>query len=251
MRVKVVATAVLALVTLYFSVRVLAQTTIAPSFEVTSVKPTPPAEEHHLRFDYCQPSGRFTMLGTPVIWSITYAYRVKDYQIVNAPDWVREFDTAYNIEATAGGPVSVDQCRLMVQSLFAERFKLRTHREPRESKVYVLTIGKNPIKLRKGGEVRLNGGVQFVGAGKPQWPDGMDMPELARILSNYTDRPVIDRTGLEGKYGIRLDFSMHDGDDRPSVFTAVQEQLGLKLEAGRAPIEMLIIDHIEKPTANE
>lgn len=79
----------------------------------------------------------------------------------------------------------------------------------------------------------------------------MTMPELARILSNYTDRPVIDQTGLQGRYGMTLDFSLRDGDDRPIVYTAVQEQLGMKLEPGRAPIEMLIIDHIEKPTPNE
>jgi uncharacterized protein (TIGR03435 family) len=76
------------------------------------------------------------------------------------------------------------------------------------------------------------------------------MAELASLLSDYTDRPVIDRTGLRGRYGVKLDFS-RDGDDRPIVYTAVQEQLGLKLETGRAPIDMLIIDHIEKPTPNE
>ena len=191
------------------------------------------------------------MLGAPVIWSMTDAVQVREYQIVGAPEWMHGFDTAYNIEATTGGPVSIAQCRLMVQSLFAERFKLKTHREQRESNVYFLTVASKPLKLREGGEVRLNGGVQFGDAGKPSWADGLQMPELARILSNYTDRPVIDRTGLQGRYGIKLDFSLHDGDDRPIVFTAVQEQLGLKLEAGRAPIDMLIIDHIEKPTPNE
>jgi uncharacterized protein (TIGR03435 family) len=236
---------------LHFRVGVLAQTAVTPTFEVSSVKPTPPERQNQLRFDYCQPSGRFAVFGTPIIWSIAYAYRVKDYQIVGVPDWLRGFDTAYDIEGTAGGPVGEDQCRLMVQSLFAERFKLKTHREPRESQVYFLTILKNGSKLREGGEVRVNGGVQVVGSGKPRWPDGMTMPDFARILSDSTDRPVVDRTGLQKKYGVRLDFSTRDGDDRVSIFTAVQEQLGLKLEAGRAPVEMLIIDHIEKPTANE
>jgi uncharacterized protein (TIGR03435 family) len=87
-------------------------------------------------------------------------------------------------------------------------------------------------------------------AGKPQWPDGLTMPALASILSNFTDRPVLDRTELQGSYGITLDFA-REGDDRASIFTAVQEQLGLKLEVGRAPVEMLIIDRIEKPMANE
>jgi uncharacterized protein (TIGR03435 family) len=156
MRVKV-----LALVTLCCSVGVLAQTTVAPSFEAISVKPRPPAATHPLRADYCQRSGRFTMLGTPVMWSMTYAFQVKEYQIVGAPDWVRELESAYNIEAVAGGPVTVEQCRVMVQSMFAERFKLKTHRESRESNVYFLTVGKTPTRLREGGEVRLNGGVQI------------------------------------------------------------------------------------------
>ena len=188
------------------------------------------------------------MFGTPVIWSITYAYRVKDYQIVGAPDWLSGFDTAYDIEGTAGGPVSVDQCRLMVQSLFADRFKLKTHLESRESRVYLLTIAKNGPKVRQGGGVKLNGSVQMI-AGKPQWPDGLTMAALASVLSNYTDRPVLDRTGLQGSYGITLDFS-REGDDRASIFTAVQEQLGLKLETGRAPVEMLIIDRIERADEN-
>jgi uncharacterized protein (TIGR03435 family) len=238
------------LVGLLFTTPALAQTA-APSFEVVSIKPTPPAQLNRLRTDFCQQSGRFTMLGAPVIRSIRFAYQVADYEIAGAPDWAREFATAYNIEAITAGPVTVDQCRLMVQSLFAERFKLKTHREQRESRVYLLTVVKTRLRLREGGEVRLNGGTQVGNGGKPQWPDGLTMPELARILSGYADRPVIDRTGLQGRYGIKLDFSLNDGDDRPTIFTAVQEQLGLKLEPGRAPIEMLIVDHIEKPAPNE
>jgi uncharacterized protein (TIGR03435 family) len=238
------------LVGLLFTTPAFAQT-VASSFEVASVKPTPAAQHNNLRPDYCRRAGRFTMLATPVIWSITFAFQVKEYQIVGAPDWVHGFDTAYNIEATTGGPVTVDQCRAMVRSLFADRFKLKTHREQRESRVYLLTVAKQPLKLRKGGEVRLNGGLQLGDGGKPDWPDGLTMVELARILSNYTDRPVIDRTGLQGSYGVTLDFSLRDGDDRPIIFTAVQEQLGLKLGPGRAPVDMLVIDHIEKPAPNE
>jgi uncharacterized protein (TIGR03435 family) len=241
---------VLALITLHLGVCVLAQTPLAQSFEVSSVKPRPPADTHPIRPDYCQRSGRFTMLGTPIDWSIRYAYQMRDYQLVGGPDWVRDFHTAYNIEATAGRPVSTEECRAMVRSLLVDRFKLKTHREQRESNVYFLTIGKNGPTLREGGEVWFNG-LQFDASGKPTWPDGITMSQLASMLSSRTDRPVVDRTGLQGKYGMRLDFSLADGDDRPSVFTAVQEQLGLKLDPGRAPIDVLVIDHIEKPTPNE
>jgi uncharacterized protein (TIGR03435 family) len=87
-------------------------------------------------------------------------------------------------------------------------------------------------------------------SGNPEWPDGWTTSQLAGYLSGYTDRPVVDRTGLAGKYGVVLDFSLTDGDDRPGLFTALQEQLGLKLDAGKATIEKLVIDHIEKPAPN-
>ena len=138
----------------------------------------------------------------------------------------------------------------MVQSLFADRFKLVAHREMKESPVYLLTIAKTGSKLHPGGAVRFNGGVQGDASGKPDWPDGMTMSQLAGILSNYTDRLVVDRTGLTGTYGITLDFSLTDRDDRPSIFTAVQEQLGLKLEPTKAPVEVLVIDSVNKPSEN-
>jgi uncharacterized protein (TIGR03435 family) len=219
-------------------------------FEVTSVKPTPPERQNLLRTDYCTSGGRFAVAGTPVMWSLTNAYGLKDYQITGAPAWLNDFSSAYDIEGKPPVPVNNEQCRVMVQSLFADRFKLVTHWEMRESAVYLLSIGKNGTKLREGGGVKLNGSVQIGASGKLDWPNGLPMPILARILSGYTDRPVVDRTNLPGTYGITLDFSLSDGDDRPSIFTAVQEQLGLKLEAGKAPIDMLVIDHIEKPSPN-
>jgi uncharacterized protein (TIGR03435 family) len=228
------------------------QSTVArPAFEVTSVKPTPPERLNHLRRDYCPGGGSFVVAGTPVMWSLEYAYRLKDYQVFGAPAWTNAFDSSYDIEGKPAGPVNDEQCRLMVQSLFADRFKLAVHKEMKESSVYLLTIGKSGTKLHEGGGVKLNGSVQVDGAtGKPDWPDGWTMPTLAGYLANFAGRPVVDRTGLAGTYGVTLDFSRADGDDRPSMFTAVQEQLGLKLDAGRAPIEMLVIDRIQKPSDN-
>jgi uncharacterized protein (TIGR03435 family) len=221
-----------------------------PAFEVASVKPTPPERQNQLRMDYCRTGGTFAVGGTPVLWSLTYAYRLKEYQISGAPGWLSAFDSAYDIEGKPAAPVSNEQCRLMVQSLFTDRFKLATHREMKEVSVYLLVAGRNGARLREGGGIKLNGSVQVGATGKPEWPDGWTMSALAAYLADVTGRPVLDRTGLSAKYGIELNFSRQDGDDRPSIFTAVQEQLGLKLEAGRAPVEMLVIDHIEKPGAN-
>jgi uncharacterized protein (TIGR03435 family) len=225
-----------------------------PAFEVAFVKPTPPERQNHLRQDYCPDGGRFAAGGVPVFWILKYAYRLKDYQISGAPAWLNAFDSAYDIEGKPSGPVTDDQCRQMVQSLFADRFKLAVHTEMRESPVYLLTIAKNGPKLPKGGGdgggVKINGSVQVGAGGVSTWADGWTMPALAGYLSDWVGRLVVDQTGLGGAYGITIDFSRTDNDDRPSIFTAVQEQLGLKLDAGRAPVEMLVIDHIEKPGDN-
>ncbi len=219
------------------------------AFEVASVKPTPPERQNLLRLDFCTTSRRFFVGGAPVMWSLKYAFGLKDYQVSGEPDWLNEFAFAYDIEGKSATPMNQEQCRLMVQSLFADRFKLRTHFEMREAPVYALTISKNGTKLHEGGSVKINGGTEYSGP-KLKWPDGLTMPVFASILSGYTDRPVVDRTGLQGTYGITLNFSVADGDGETSIFTAVQEQLGLKLDTARAPIEMLVIDHIERPDPN-
>jgi uncharacterized protein (TIGR03435 family) len=85
-----------------------------PAFEVASVKPTPPERQNLLRIDYCRTGGTFAVGGTPVLWSLTYAYRLREYQISGAPAWLGEFDSAYDIEGKPAAPVSNEQCRLMV-----------------------------------------------------------------------------------------------------------------------------------------
>ena len=169
-------------------------------FEVASVKPTPPERQNLLQKEFCTTGGRFVVAGIPVMWSLTYAFQLKDYQISGAPAWLSEFASVYDIEAKPSQPVNEAECRRMLQSLFADRFKLAMHWEQKESAVYFLTV-KNGTKLHEGAEVRLNGGVQLGASGKPEWADGWDMSALSKYLSNYTDRPVIDRTGLAGTYG--------------------------------------------------
>jgi uncharacterized protein (TIGR03435 family) len=224
-----------------------------PTFDVASVKPTPPERQNNIRQQYCPKGGRFFASGIPVLWVLEYAYHLEDYEVSGAPAWMDAFDSSYDIEGVSTGPVTSIQCRQMVQSLLAERFKLATHTETREASVYFLTASKThkmPPGGGPNGGVKFNGSVQVGDDGVPTWRDGLSMAALASYLSDWSGRPVIDRTGIEGKYGVTLDFSHRDGDDRPSVFTAVQEQLGLKLEPGRAPIEVMVIDHIERPSGN-
>lgn len=241
-------TAILCGAAMVFEYAAMGQARLA--FEVASVKPTPPERQNHLREEYCPKGGRFSVGGIPVFWVLGYAYRLKGYQVSGAPAWINAFDSSYDMEGKAAGPVTDEQCRQMVQSLLEDRFKLTVHSEMKETSVYLLTIAKNGPKLHEGGGVKLNGSIQVGDDGVPTQAAGWNMPSLAGYLSDWVGRPVVDRIGLTGMYGITLDFSRRDGDDRPDIFTAVQEQLGLKMDSGRAPIEMLVIDHIERPSDN-
>jgi uncharacterized protein (TIGR03435 family) len=220
----------------------------AQEFEVVSVKPAVPGGP--TQFQPCA-GGRFVVRGTPLLWAVKWGYDLADYQVRDGwPSWLNAFGT-YDIEAKAALPATEDQCRMMVQSLFEERFKLRVHRETREASAYVLMVAKNAPKLSSSGGVRINRVVK-----QNQWetaaPAGWDMPRLANYLAGVSavGRAVVDRSGLKGTYGFTLDYAAREGDDLPSVFTALQEQLGLKLEATKAPVEMFVIDHVEKPSGN-
>lgn len=219
-------------------------------FAVTSVKPTAPANENHLHLDFCRPDGSFAVAGAPILWSLKYAFNQPEYAIADAPPWLSDFASAYDIEAKPDAVGDNAQCRAMLRSLFSERFHLLTHHEKRLTSVYFLRPVQKGPKLKPGGGVHLNHSTQFNDGGTPQWPDGWTMPRLATFLSGVVERPVVDQTGLSGTYGITLDYSHGDNDDRPDIFTAVQEQLGLKLFSGKAPVDMLIVDHIQKPEPN-
>ena len=222
----------------------------APQFEIASIKPTTSERQNRLNMDFCREGGSFRVAGTPVSWSLRYAYHLADYQLVGGPPWLEAFDSSYDIEARPPAPANNSQCRLMLQQLFADRFHLTLHRATKELPVYLLVIGKNGPKIHHGGGVKLNGSIQVDDKGHDDWEDGWDLPALAGHLSDFAGRPVLDRTGLDGKFAIDLSFSRSDNDDRPSIADAVQQQLGLRLESAREPIEVLIIDHIEKPAAN-
>jgi uncharacterized protein (TIGR03435 family) len=210
---------------------------------------------YRLKFEECSHGGTFISAGTPLMWSITFAYRIDDKQVAGAPDWVKSFDSAYEIEGKPEGPVSKDECRQMARALLADRFKLAVHESSREQAVYTLVAGKNGSKMRAVDEhsppagVRMNGAV-MQSPSEEEAPPGWTMAVLAGYLSGFTGRPVVDRTGLEGRYAMSLSFSRKDGDEYPNVFTAVQEQLGLKMEPARAAMKVLVIDHVEKPGEN-
>ena len=141
----------------------------------------------------------------------------------------------------------------MLQALLAERFQLKFHSEAKEVSGYALLVAKNGPKLKPSppdaqGGMRMNTPGQTVAMTVTKW----SMEQLARQFSGQTQQPVLDKTGLAGEYDFQLMFVPDGASDTsaPELLTAIQEQLGLKLEPTKVPIEVLVIDHAEKPSEN-
>jgi uncharacterized protein (TIGR03435 family) len=187
---------------------------------------------------------------------VTDAYGVRYEQVSGAPGWGDGPTGArYDIEAKAEGDAkpAKEQLRQMLQSLLAERFRLKVRRETVDTPIYALVLAKGGSKLKA---VDKGEGVRVRTSSAGQRIDGKATMEfLAQQLSIGAGRLVLDRTGLTGNYEFTLEWTPDNAapaDDSPSIsiFTAVQEQLGLKLEPAKAPVEMLIIEHAEMPTEN-
>jgi uncharacterized protein (TIGR03435 family) len=229
-----------------------------PAFDVVSVKPTPRERLNQLKFERCNDGGPFIVEGTPVLWSIQYAYRLRDADIAGAPGWLTSFADAYDITGKSESRATDDQCRLMLQSLLEDRFQLKLHHEQRERAVYNLTVARNGPKLRfvKPEDESTSPGVTFNGrhpailAERSPAP-GWAMQRLANFLADILDdgRPIFDKTNLTGIYSFNLDYS-RDGIEHPLVGPALQDQLGLKLESGKALADTVVIDRIERPSGN-
>jgi uncharacterized protein (TIGR03435 family) len=252
-------------------------------FEVASVKPNRgdgPTESG------TQPGGRVTMINVPVRMLIRSAYQVQDEQIVDAPNWINteHFDVVAKAAAEIPRPTPDNPGPLpsLMRSLLVERFKLAVHRETREFPAYALRLARRDGKLgpqlhRSTADCAAIAAARGGSAGPP--PSGTDRPrcgiraaggemiagglplsQLASLLSSMVQRVVIDKTGLTGIFDFELKWtpdrtppgtpaSTAPGDpDAPSIFTALQEQLGLKLESAKNPVEVLVVDHVERPT---
>jgi uncharacterized protein (TIGR03435 family) len=222
-----------------------------PEFEVASVKFTAHgrnAEGWSFSDLKIASPGRLVGTNASLDECIRWAYDVREYQ-VSGPDWIRSDAASYDIEAKAPPDTTERQMRLMLQALLQERFKLALHRETKELPVYLLTVGKNGPRLEAASS-EARGGLTSRGssAGVRVSGDGATMEDLANRLSRDLDRPVLERTGIQGRFRITLEWAREA--DGPSVFAALQD-VGLKLEPTKAPMEILIIDHAERnPAAN-
>jgi len=245
----------------------LAQSIATPAFEVASVKPHPfpPGTFGFGPQGYTNPiriaGNRVTLSQNTLTGLVMNAYNVKDYQISGMPEWARGRNQLYDIEAKTEGEAAatMEIVRPMLQTLLADRFQLKLHRETKELPVYNLVVGKQGSKLK-----------ESVGP-RPPLPVTYARPPLVRlnlldrpiefivsIIASNADRPVLDKTGLTGRYDFLLEFTASNPDlvprDSPdsdrSIFAAVQEQLGLRLVPVKEPTEVLVIDHADRPTAN-
>jgi len=232
------------------------QTSGPPAFEVSSIRlHVGPAPGVGINVS----GSRLTATNNSVLSLITYAYSMKLYQVTGGPGWVSDYaSSAWDIAAKAEGdsPLTQERAQQMMQTLLADRFKLTFHREMRETPVYALVVaGKGGPTLKKSEPDAAS--TMYI-SGK--WTERMTatkwtMEQLAANISNSGDRPVLDRTGLTGTYDFTLEWNPAYGTpnpdpDAPSIFTALQEQLGLKLEPQKAPVEVFAIDHAEKPSEN-
>ena len=202
------------------------------------------------------------MEGYTVFGLVMDAYHLRDYQLafgaVARPDDI--YDTQYDIVARAPGKIapSIAEARAMLQTLLADRFKLRVHRETKEMPVYALVVGKNGPRLKAssdGGPCSVHTGLASDGRNNEETFSSCPIERLADRLTNIGDRPVLDQTGLAGNYDFRLvaipgyrSLGRSDPADIPPNI-AVGE-LGLKLAPQKARIDILAVDHVEKPTEN-
>jgi uncharacterized protein (TIGR03435 family) len=225
------------------------QAALAPAFEVASIKHSNTTAGSWIRY---LPGGRLSAES----WLkqlIRLAYGVEDYQVSGGPGWLAS--EWYAIEAKAeNAGAGKSEMNLMLQTLLADRFKLQLRREVRDFPVYGLLVDRNGPKLRplKDGEVSRCGRDNSFACGITT------TAQLAKSLKNIVGRPVLDKTGLDGKFDVLLDFDTYSSlgqtpppdFDKPSLTTALQEQLGLRLEPQKASLPVLVVESIQRPTEN-
>lgn len=252
-------------------------------FEVATIKPSNPDASGGGYTILGPGSDRFSARNLALLKLIRAAYGIpmgaEDSRITGGPNWLRS--EKYDVDAKIDSSVveelktlSKDQRMLaqqqMLQALLADRCKLGIHREIKDLAIYTLVIAKNGPKVQdaKPGE---RGPLDIGGTGETRTIIGQARPiaNLGQALSVVLGRPVLDKTGLAGKYDFKLEWTRDDDlapplstgvpNDRPapppdsnvpSIFKAIQEQLGLKLVSGKGPVEVIVIDHIERPSAN-
>jgi uncharacterized protein (TIGR03435 family) len=232
-----------------------------PSFDVATIKPHVFTGRGRLGVSV-SPNGRVTVSNVSLKNIILTAYAVRDYQVMGGPAWLAM--DRYDIAATTSlerSPTTTE-VQLMLQALLADRFHLKLHRETRELSVYALVVEKKGAKLKQSA-ADSKSSVTFM---RGQLTESkVTMTQFALQLAGQVGRPVVDETDLRGDYDFELKWTPDEslGQNNspadvsgpqeltgPSVFTAIREQLGLRLDSRKGPVEILMIGHADKPTEN-
>jgi uncharacterized protein (TIGR03435 family) len=241
---------------IFFTVALaLGQAQSPPAFEVASVRPAVHGRDAAgwSRSSIGDNHGRLVAENSSLDEMIRYAYTLKDYQVLG-PAWLNDdsecFDVAAKAPPDATSNATSKEIRTMMQTLLAQRFKLAAHREERTLPIYNLVVAKSGFRLTP---VSPTGHGGTSSGGGTMKATSLSMAEFAYQLSRELKLPVFDKTGIEGAFDFTLQYAPERDTSAtgPSLFTAIQETLGLKLESAKGPVEVLIVDHIEKaPTEN-
>jgi len=221
-----------------------------PTYEAASIKLNNSADGHSGTDGY---QGRIMFENMPLQRLIAQAYRVSPFQ-VSGPAWLQaeHFDIVATYPPEAPGTAR----QQMLRTLLEDRFKLAVHRDSKEMPGYALVPAKSGFKLKPsagdGNDTHHTGGrIESLEA------KNTTMATLAQLLARYTGQPVVDKTGIEGAYDFQLRWSREEQnsepgpDAPPSIFTALQESLGLRLQAQKVPVEIVVVDRVERaPTQN-
>lgn len=221
----------------------------SPEFEAASIKPGEGANNGMLTVRRQVDTSHLSYLNFSLHGLIEEAWSVRPWQ-VEGPDWLES--TRYTVEATLPPGTSEARAMLMLQTFLKERLGVQTRKQPKERAVYALSVLPSGIKFQKSNSdhtgMRL--GVGHIVANQ------ITMAQFATVLSGHLDRPVINSTGIDGIYDLVLDWKLErsglpdvtdaDPGEKPSIFTALRDQLGLRLDSRRAPIDTVIVEHAEK-----
>ena len=236
-----------------------------PSFEVATIKPSKPDDQ---RKAFIVQGNRFQIINQPLVQILCFAYDVQAKQLIGLPPWAETDKYDIDAKPDGEGAPSGKQWKTMIQKMVAERYKLTFHPDKKELSVYVLSVAKGGPKLTKS-EGDPNGlpGLFFRGKLGDLGVRNANMADFTGLMqSAVLDKPVINQTALTGRFDFTLVWTPDDSQFSgmgvkippptdntsapPNLYTAIQEQIGLKLEATKAPADVMVIDHVEKPSEN-